>query len=73
MKMVTMKSHCDSGAETARLLRSSEEEISILGKLPDRKVVVLIRQSLPAMQTMRITKLTMPCVSGRGREWTSVG
>jgi len=50
--------------------RWTKTEIGLLGKLPDRKVATLTGRSLAAVQTMRITNLGLPCVSGRGREWT---
>jgi len=49
--------------------RWTEDELRLLGKLPDHKVAALTGRSLSAIQTRRITVLGLPCVSGRGRDW----
>ena len=50
--------------------RWTEDELRLLGKLPDHKVAALTGRSLSAIQTRRITVLGLPCVNGRGRDWT---
>lgn len=56
--------------KSSRAARHWEKwEVALLGTMPDRKVATLIGRTLSAVQTMRITNLGLPCVSGRGRDW----
>ena len=50
--------------------RWTEDELRLVGTLPDYQVAALTGRTLAAIQTRRITVLGLPCVSGHGRKWT---